>query len=79
MASYATVSYCCEASGHCLPTADTRHTSISLRAELYLVPVRFHVYDAYFDLLALVAAPNISQSSSFASASALRGMSCGVK
>jgi hypothetical protein len=47
--------------------------------ELYLVPVRFHVYDAYSDSVALGAAPNISQSSSFASASALRGMSCGVK
>jgi hypothetical protein len=47
--------------------------------ERYLVPVRFHVYDALSDLLALGAAPNISQSSSFALASALGGMSCGVK
>jgi hypothetical protein len=78
MASYARISYCYEVHGRCLPTADTRRTSISLRVELYLVPVRFHVYDAYSDLLALGAAPNISQSSSFASASALRGMSCGV-
>jgi hypothetical protein len=79
MASYARISYCCEVHRRCLPTADARRTSISLRVELYLVPIRFHVYDACSDLLALGAAPNISQSSSFASASALRGMSCGVK
>jgi hypothetical protein len=70
MASYATISYCCEAHGRWPQAPDTRRTSIRLLVERYLVPVRFHVYDAFSDSLALGAAPNISQSSSFALASA---------
>jgi hypothetical protein len=70
----ARISYCCFVLDYYARPV-SRHTRSRSAAQrmhwvvggVYLIPVRFHVYDAFSDLLALEYAPNMPQAPSFAS------------
>jgi hypothetical protein len=44
-----------------------QHMHRAAGVKFYLIPIRFHVYDAFPDLVALSDAPNMPQAPSFAS------------